>query len=310
VKNRINLELDEYEKSASVFKALSSPERLRMLKLIAENPGNNISDLAEQCSLPLSTAAFHVKALEEAGLIFTEEKPGLRGAQKVCAILAEDLYINLFHREKKASQIREVGGNMPLGNYFDCSVAKPCGMAGKHSFIGTEDDEYAFYSPNRTHAQLIWFGYGFLEYRFSNHYIKSENLLELGFSFEACSEAPGYNNDWPSDITVWINSREVFTFRSPGDFGGKRGIYTPAWWPDDATQYGELHRLQIRQEGCFGDGRKTSDENPESLKVCEGDFVSFRIGVKKDAEYAGGLNLFGENFGNYRQGIRMSAKLE
>ena len=135
-------------------------------------------------------------------------------------------------------------------------------------------------------------------------------MLELSFSFEACSEAPGYNNNWPSDITVWINGAEVFTFRSAGDYGDKRGIYTPSWWPECATQYGELHSLDIRRDGCFGDGIKTSDENVESLKISEGDFISFRIGVKQDAEYTGGLNLFGENFGNYRQDIRMSAKLE
>ncbi|MDR2483076.1 MAG: helix-turn-helix domain-containing protein, partial [Treponema sp.] len=36
----------------------------------------NISELAEEFSLPLSTAAYHVQVLEETGLIFTEGKPG------------------------------------------------------------------------------------------------------------------------------------------------------------------------------------------------------------------------------------------
>jgi predicted transcriptional regulator len=134
--------------------------------------------------------------------------------------------------------------------------------------------------------------------------------VELLFSFEACSEAPGYNNDWPSDITVWINGHEVATFHCSGDFGGKRGIYNPDWWPDSSTQYGELHHLEITQEGCFGNGRKSSDINLEALGVTESEFISFKIGVKKDAEYMGGINIFGEQFGNFKQNIIMTAKLE
>jgi predicted transcriptional regulator len=310
MKNRINLDIYQPEKTAIVLKALASPVRLKMLSTLVENAGMNISELAGRFRLPLSSAALHVRVLEDAGLIFTQEKPGLRGAQKICAILAEDVYLNLFHREKSLRPTREVGYNMPLGNYFECSVTKPCGIAGRRAFIGTEDAESAFYNPNRIHAQLIWFTTGFLEYRFSNHFIKSEKVLEAAFSFEACSEAPGYHNDWPSDITVWINHQEVLTFRSAGDYGGKRGIYNPDWWPDTSTQYGELHRLEISPQGCFGDGRKSSDLTLGDLRLLEGDYISFKIGVKKESEYPGGINLFGEHFGNYRQNIAMTVKME
>jgi predicted transcriptional regulator len=311
MKKKVNLDLNQPEKTAVVFKALSSPVRLRMLQLLVEkSSGMNISELAEYFALPLSSAALHVRVLEEAGLIFTEEKPGLRGAQKICAIQTEDVYLNLYHRKKSGKPARDVRYSMPLGNYFDCSVTKPCGIAGKKNYVGIEDSEFSFYNPNRVHAQLVWFRSGFLEYRFSNHFLKTEKILELDFSFEACSEAPGYNNDWPSDITVWINSEEVYTFRSAGDFGDRRGIYTPPWWPDGSTQYGELHRLEISGEGCFGDGRKTSELNIDALRITEGDYISFKIGVRKDSECVGGINLFGEFFGNFRQSIEMSAKLE
>jgi predicted transcriptional regulator len=310
MKNRINLDLYQPEKSAMVLRALASPVRLKMLYAIVERSGLNISELAELFKLPLSSAALHVRVLEKAGLIFTQEKPGVRGAQKICAILAEDVYLNLFHRKKIDKPTRAVNYNMPLGNYFDCSVTKPCGIAGRRTFIGIEDAENAFYSPNRIHAQLVWFTTGFLEYRFSNHFTQSEKILELAFSFEACSEAPGYDNDWPSDITIWINHQEVFTFRSPGDYGGKRGIYTPDWWPDTSSQYGELHRLEISAQGCFGDGRKSSDLALEDLGIAENEYISFKIGVKEDSEYPGGLNLFGEHFGNYRQDITLAVKLE
>jgi len=311
MKKRINLELNRPEESAAVFKALSSPVRLLILQsLLDKSSGFNISELAEKFKLPLSTAALHVRVLEETGLIFIQERPGLRGAQKICAILAEDVYMNIFNRKIEEKGTTSIVCNMPLGNYFDYKVTIPCGLAGKRAFIDTEDSSRAFCSPNRTHAQLIWFTSGFLEYRFPNHFMSRETLVDVTFSFEACSEAAGYNNDWPSDICVWINGHEVFTFRSAGDFGDKRGIYNPDWWPDGSTQYGELHHLDITREGCFGDGRKSSDFSLETLDVSEGEFISFKIGVKENAEYVGGINLFGEHFGNYKQNIIMTAKLE
>jgi predicted transcriptional regulator len=311
MKKRINLELNRPEESAAVFKALSSPVRLMILQSLLHTIGGlNISELAEKFKLPLSTAALHVRVLEEAGLIFIQERPGLRGAQKICAILAEDVYMNIFNRKKEDRRTRNISYNMPLGNYFDCLVTRPCGLAGRKTYIGVEDSTQAYYSPNRSHAQILWFASGFVEYRFPNHFVNHGKLLELSFSFEACSEAPGYNNDWPSDITVWINGHEAAIFHSAGDFGGTRGIYNPDWWPDTSTQYGELHHLDISGQGCFGDGRKASDLSIEALKVCEDEFISFKIGVKEDAEYVGGINLFGEHFGNYRQNITMTAKLE
>lgn len=309
MKNRINLDLNQAEESALVFKALASPIRLRILRTLAEFP-MNISELAERFSLPLSSAALHVRVLEQGGLIFIQEKPGLRGAQKICAILAEDVYLNVMHRPKPETQTRDVGYSMPLGNYFDCSVTKPCGIAGPRTYIGIEDSTNAFYSPSRIHAQLLWFTSGFLEYRFPNHALRPEKIAELRFSLEVCSEAPGYCSDWPSDITIWINHQEVYTFRCAGDYGDKRGLYNPAWWPDGSSQYGELRRLEINSRGCFGDGRKASDLNLEALGVCQGEYISFKIGVKEDSEFVGGLNIFGERFGNYRQNIEMLAKLE
>ena len=312
MKERVNLELNRPEESAAVFKALASPVRLLMLQSLLETTGGyNISELADRFKLPLSTAALHVRVLEKAGLIFIHEKPGLRGAQKICKILVQDVYMNIYHtgKNEKENQ-RQISFNMPIGNYFDCHITRPCGIAGRKSRIGIDDSTNPFYSPLRTQAQLLWFTSGFLEYRFPNHFVKHKDLVELAFSFEACSEAPGYNNDWPSDISIWINGSEVFTFRSAGDFGGKRGIYNPDWWPDNSTQYGELHNLVITREGCVGDGRKSSDLNLNTLEVTEGDFISFKIGVKEDAEYIGGLNLFGKYFGNYKQNIIMTAKLK
>jgi predicted transcriptional regulator len=309
VKNRIVVDLNHLERNAGIFKALASPVRLAMLKALIDKPAN-ISELAERFSLPLSSAALHVRVLEEAGLIFIQETKGIRGSQKICAIHFEDLYLNMAPKRNNETPTRDVVFRMPLGNYFDCTVSPPCGIAGSKGPIGIDDASSTFYSAARTHAQLIWFTSGYLEYRFAIMNIQNKIIKSLIFSFEVCSEAAGYNNDWPSDITVWINGEELYTFRSPGDFGGKRGLYTPLWWSENSSQYGELRHLEINEAGSFDDGIKCSDLNLAALRITQRDFISFKIGVKEDAEHAGGINIFGEHFGNYNQNIEMVAKLE
>lgn len=60
--------------------------------------------------------------------------------------------------------------------------------------------------------------------------LKSNPTRKKATAIEICSEAPNHKDDWPSDITVWINNHEVGTWTSPSDFGGERGVLTPAWW--------------------------------------------------------------------------------
>ncbi|MDR0602379.1 MAG: helix-turn-helix domain-containing protein [Treponema sp.] len=310
MKERINLDLNHIEKSARVFKALSLPIRLRMLQeMVQGEQSMNISELAERLELPLSSAALHVRVLEKAGILILQEKPGQRGAQKICTIITDDVYFNLAQQQKHKNPVRNIGLSMPVGNYTNFSVTKSCGLASRHSFIGNLDSPDSFYDSNHYQAQILWFTTGFIEYHFSNYALKNEKLLELSFSLEACSEAPGYNNDWPSDITIWINNEEVFRFHSTGDFGGKRGLNNPDWWANTMSQYGELHLLEINATGCYSDGRKTSDHTLASLDVTKGSHISFKIGVKEDAKYVGGVCLFGEHFGNYSSNIEMGAKL-
>ena len=66
-----------------VGKALASEIRIRILKLLDENP-LCVNEIAEILQIPPSSAALNVRVLEEAGLIRTELKPGVRGSMKLC----------------------------------------------------------------------------------------------------------------------------------------------------------------------------------------------------------------------------------
>ena len=78
--------------------------------------------------------------------------------------------------------------------------------------------------PERTEAALLWFsGSGYIEYYFANPMPPGAALDELRIRAELSSEAPSFQQDWPSDITVTINDQPVGTWRSPGDFGDRKG---------------------------------------------------------------------------------------
>lgn len=183
----------------------------------------------------------------------------MRGTQKVCGISFEDIYLNIFQHKAEHDSSKVFWYAMPIGNYFDCEVNGNCGIISEKGYLGTEDMVSSFYCQNRSEAQLIWFNTGFVEYRFPTHILKSGQIQEVSFSFEVCSEAPGYQNDWPSDITVWVNGQEIVTMTLSGDFGGRRGRLNPEWWSDTMTQYGMYKAVKITESGCYENDIKCSD---------------------------------------------------
>ena len=60
--------------------------------------------------------------------------------------------------------------------------------------------------------------------------------------------------------------------------------------------------------GCYEDDIKCSEQSLTTLHLDKGNYISFRLGVKPDARHVGGMNLFGEKFGDYAQGLVMKVK--
>lgn len=295
---------DDYPVLEILGKALSSQVRLQMLCLL-RHKSLNIIELAGQLQIPVSSASFHINLLEEAGLITTEMLPGIRGSQKVCSSRAEDIRIAISNTQRQ-TQMRSFSIDMPIGNYFDFKIHPTCGMVNETSYIESCDDVRAFYSPSRGSAQLIWFHKGFIEYRFPNHFLIDASPDYISFSLELCSEAPGYRDVWPSDITFYANDHELLTYTSPGDFGGRHGKLTPAWWTDGNTQFGLLKTVGIDKKGVSLDGvLKTDAVTIDTLHLSENPYISFKIAIREEAVHIGGINIFGKAYGNYPQNIIM-----
>ena len=298
----LDLSVNDTEKLALVARALGSDVRIRIMQLLGER-SMSIVELAQAMNAPLSTISNNVVLLEEAELIRTERRNGVRGVMKLCSRKRDQIHIDLVGQEQR--QIESHFQYMPIGHYIDCLIVPTCGMAGSQSNIGMQDDTALFYEPEHFDAQLLWFHKGFVEYRFSSRHAMDRKLHCLEISFEACSEAPNYRLDWPSDITVWVNNVELGTWRCPGDFGGRQGRYTPIWWPQSATQYGLLKRWRVDQNCCLLDDEIISNVTLDQLHLTEKPYITLRIGIKEDADQQGGLNLFGEQFGDYNQAIIM-----
>ncbi|HEX9025318.1 MAG TPA: ArsR family transcriptional regulator [Clostridium sp.] len=295
------LDMNDIGSLAKITKALGSEVRLEIINLLNTN-SYNINEIAEKLGLAASTVAVNIKMLEEAGLIHTELQPGIRGSMKVCSKSTDELKINLSTNKDKPEENFYVV-NMPIGNFSDCEAYPTCGMVSEKGNIIQEDYPRGFFSPMRHEAQLIWFHQGFLEYRFPNNLVKDAKAKKIEFSMEVCSEAPNYRNNWPSDITISVNNKEIGMWTSPGDFGGRRGMYNPLWWSDGSTQYGLLKTIKVTSEGSYIDENKSSNITIEDLSIEPNDYISIRIEVKKDAKNVGGINIFGEKFGDFQQNI-------
>lgn len=297
--------LDHHQRIALIGKAISSPIRLKILDILKNTP-RSLQEISGLLEIPLSSTALHIKVLESAKLIATESQPGAHGSMRVCICSLQSFRLETFDAETD-SENKTVSLDMPIGNYCDCNIHPTCGLAGIDGAIGAYDDISTFYSPGRTKAQLIWFSEGHVEYRFPNLCNPLLSLREISFSMELCSEAPGFLEHWPSDISVAINGITVGTFHSPGDFGARRGKLTPPSWPNGNTQYGLLKTFSVRNSGSYLDRVLVSSKiTLADLKLMDCEYISLRIYIKEDAQHAGGVNIFGEKYGDYPQGILMN----
>lgn len=289
------------EESFDVLNAMASKTRLQILKLLSTRQ-LNVNEITEALQLPQSTISTNITVLEKAGLIAVEAAAGKKGSQKLCSTPYNEVVVTLPGMKKDVAQnIIEVA--MPVGLYSDFEVSPPCGLCSTEGIIGFLDVPETFFNPKRAVASLVWFARGFIEYKFPNNLPANTDLQWLEISLELASEAIVKSNNWPSDITLWLNGVEIGTWTSPGDFADVRGKFTPTWWKNAGSQYGLLKNWRVSAEGSFIDGTKISEVTLSQLMISAHTSVKVRLGIKAAAVNVGGVNIFGRGFGNYDQDI-------
>lgn len=285
------------------FNALASETRLHIIELLGDQ-SLNLRELADELGLSVAIVSRHVKTLEAVGVLRCSNVPSAHGLQKLCSLASNGTALN-YRTDKTPPNIQSY--QLSVGQYVEWEAHPTCGLSTASSIIGEVDDPRCFADPAHAEAQIVWTSSGYLGYVVPNYMTSRQHVASIRFQLELCSEAPGYNECWPSDIRFHINDRYVGYWTCPGDFGNRRGVLTPEWW-NYGTQYGMLKTLSVTETGTFIDGSPISGITVDDLALSYGKPIHFRIESPRDAENPGGFCLFGRGFGNYDQGINVSVE--
>lgn len=297
------LHITSLKEGLAIFKALGSDVRIEILNILLDNNNMSMNELASRLNITNGALTSHIKKLESCGLITTSSESAGHGNQKICSVHLDKILIDL-EKQEDFQNIYSI--DLKVGHYSNYQVCPTCGLASGNALIGEVDDPRYFDHPERYTADILWFSKGFVEYNIPNLIPGFQRITQLTLSAELCSEAPGFNNVWPSDIFFYINDVFVGSWLSPGDFGDSRGLFTPDWWVSNWNQYGMLKLLDINKSGTYIDGLQISDVTIDSLHLDYRSNIRFRMAVEEGAAHVGGLTIFGKTFGNYRQDIKVS----
>lgn len=294
------LHIENLEDGLELFKSLGSEVRVEIIRQLLQHPGMNMNELAGRLKITNGALTSHIKKLESCGIVKTSNETASHGNQKICSVHVDKILIDLM----PGSPVDDLyQASIKVGHYSNHEVYPTCGLATAESMVGEVDDPRYFSHPDRYNADILWFTRGFVEYDIPNFIPPNQQITELMIEMEISSEAPGVNNNWPSDIRFYLNGQNVGEWTSPGDFGDVQGTFTPDWWYPNWNQYGLLKLLVVNRNGTFIDGRQISGVTTTDLALTSTSQIKFRLAVEEDAAHVGGLTIFGKTFGNYAQDI-------
>ncbi len=296
------LHIKSLDEGLEIFKALGSNIRVEIIKILLENKGMNMNDLASRLNITNGALTGHIKKLEDCGLVSITSESSGHGNQKICSVHLDKILIDLESPEEDANVYQT---ELKIGHYSNYEVYPTCGLSSPSAVIGEVDDIRYFAHPDRYNADILWFTKGFVEYIVPNFIPFSQKIDKITISAELGSEAPSVNDVWPSDISFYINDTFIGSWTSPGDFGDVKGIFTPEWWYPNWNQYGMLKLLVINKRGTFIDGLQISDVTINDLGLTDKSTIRLKMAVNDDSNHVGGLTIYGKNFGNYNQDINV-----
>ena len=298
------LHVKNLDEGLEIFKALGSELRINIIKLLQENHEMNMNELATSLGITNGALTSHIKKLEESGIIQVMTERGSHGNQKVCKVVVDKIVVDVESEENEEDR-NIYNTEVKVGHYSDYDVYPTCGLATSQAIVGEVDDPRYFSHPDRINAGILWFTKGYIEYMIPNLLPSATKIDQITVSLEISSEAPGINNDWPSDISILLNDVKIGTWTSPGDYGDVQGIFTPDWWFPNWNQYGLLKMIVINKKGTFVDGLKISDVTINEFNLDYKSTVRFKFEIEEDAKNVGGITIFGSEFGNYNQDIKV-----
>ncbi|CAI6074625.1 ArsR/SmtB family transcription factor [Cohnella sp. JJ-181] len=302
------MEIEVGTRHMQLLECLSSETRVRIIEMLRERP-MYVKEIADELALSSAIVTKHIQKLETAGIVSTRLAAGTRGKQKVCTLSLKHLVLQFRASDRDGEAPQRPSSyavSIPIGHYTRYQVKPTCGLASPAKLIGLVDDPRYFAEPEHVEAHHLWFGSGYVEYQVPNYLIGDAMVREIRISMEIGSEAPGFKEDWPSDIAFSLNGIPLGVWTCPGDFGSQRGLLNPDWWGAEHSQHGVLKTLLVNGEGSYIDGVRISDTTTDALGVTSGSDIRLRISSAEDARYPGGVSLYGSRFGNYAHNIEVT----
>ena len=88
------LELSDEEQIIALAKALSSPTRYKIVKLLLDKE-MDISSIAKRMKQTEANTSAQIKFLERAGVLDSRYEPGAHGVRKVCKTKVKKIILNI-----------------------------------------------------------------------------------------------------------------------------------------------------------------------------------------------------------------------
>ncbi|WP_071130798.1 ArsR/SmtB family transcription factor [Enterococcus timonensis] len=287
------------EQGINTLKTLASDTRIEIIKKLSLMPAS-VTEIAKELKLSKSIVSRHMRMLEDSKLIkLQESEDSMDNRIKRFHLVVDHIEIDV--PQKIHLPYKELETEIKLGYYSDFLATPTCGLASSDEIIGDLDDPRSFVSDDRIRASLLWFSDGFVEYIIPNHLPQGAHIELLELSLELSSEFPESNDNWPSDISFFINDIDLGFWTAPGNFSDVRGSLTPNWWASEYSQYGILKHIRVTNKDTGIDGKKISSTTLDDLNLNLSPFIKVKIGINENAKNKGGLTIFGKDFGNHVQ---------
>ena len=177
------LYLHSLKDAEEIFKALSTPMRVRIMELIYQNNHLSMNDLADALGLTNSAISLHVGKLESAGLVTIQTTSGKRGVMKIVKPVYGRLIVDLMP-DNQPSVRPCYKDDISIGHYTFADVHPTCGLSNSKNIIGELDDPRVFSYPERFSAGILWIGWGSILYNLPNRLSTVTTMTELQIYFD------------------------------------------------------------------------------------------------------------------------------
>lgn len=290
--------ISNYSDILKICTALGSKTRLEIINEIKKKPNINLNELAEKLKLTNGALTSHIKMLSDLDIVQVNVISAKRGAQKVCSLNNILFLIDLFKNEYNNNSYEE---NIPIGLFTNFYTNSNCGLISQNKIIGEINEPKYFSSSDRLNSNLIWLSNGYLEYSIPNLIEEKQTITEIQISLEL-STAINSKNDL-SKIDLTLNDKSIGCFNIDCIQDNIKGLYSPEWW--NFKSFGKLFVIKINSNGVFLNDMKISDVDISQINIVNNQKINFTINCDNN-----GVAIFGNNFGNYNQDIKVKVSFD